>query len=65
MAKHPRILAGQTAAITGAARGIGKETAQALTRQGMKVAVGDLDLAAARKTASELGASAVPARRCC
>src|SRR5580693_7048025 len=59
MAKHPRILAGQTAAITGAARGIGKETAQALTRQGMKVAVGDLDLAAARKTASELGASAV------
>ncbi len=48
MAKQPRILAGQTAAITGAARGIGKATAQALLRQGMKVAVGDVDFAAAR-----------------
>jgi short-subunit dehydrogenase len=59
MAKQPRILAGQTAAITGAARGIGKATAQALLRQGMKVAIGDLDLAAAQQTASELGASTV------
>ncbi len=59
MAKQPRILAGQTAAITGAARGIGKATARALLRQGMKVAIGDVDLDAARKTASELGASAV------
>jgi NADP-dependent 3-hydroxy acid dehydrogenase YdfG len=59
MAKQPRILAGQTAAITGAARGIGKATAQALLRQGMKVAIGDVDLAAAQQTAKELGASAV------
>jgi short-subunit dehydrogenase len=59
MAKQPRILAGQTAAITGAARGIGKATAQALLHQGMKVAIGDVDLDAARKTASELGASTV------
>ncbi len=59
MAKQPRILAGQTAAITGAARGIGKATAQALLRQGMKVAVGDVDLAAAQQTAAELGASTV------
>jgi NADP-dependent 3-hydroxy acid dehydrogenase YdfG len=59
MAKQPRILAGQTAAITGAARGIGKATAQALLRQGMKVAIGDVDLAAAQRTASELGASTV------
>jgi short-subunit dehydrogenase len=59
MAKQPRILAGQTAAITGAARGIGKATAQALLRQGMKVAIGDVDLAAARQTAAELGASTV------
>jgi short-subunit dehydrogenase len=59
MAKQPRILAGQTAAITGAARGIGKATAQALLRQGMKVAIGDVDLDAARETAAELGASAV------
>jgi short-subunit dehydrogenase len=59
MARQPRIIAGQTAAITGAARGIGKATAQALVRQGMKVAIGDLDLGAARETAAELGASTV------
>jgi NADP-dependent 3-hydroxy acid dehydrogenase YdfG len=59
MAKQPRILAGQTAAITGAARGIGRATAQALIRQGMKVAIGDLDEQAARETAEELGASAI------
>ncbi len=59
MAKQSRILAGETAAITGGARGIGRATAKALLRQGMKVAIGDLDLAAASETAAELGASAV------
>ncbi|MFZ2112653.1 MAG: SDR family oxidoreductase [Solirubrobacteraceae bacterium] len=59
MAKQPRILAGQTAAITGAARGIGKATAQALLRQGMKVAIGDVDLASAQQAAKELGPSTV------
>jgi short-subunit dehydrogenase len=59
MAKQPRILAGQTAAITGAARGIGKATAQALLQQGMKVAIGDVDFAAAQQTAAVLGASTV------
>jgi NADP-dependent 3-hydroxy acid dehydrogenase YdfG len=59
MAKQPRILAGETAAITGAARGIGRATAQAFLRQGMKVAIGDVDIEAARKTASELGGSSV------
>jgi len=59
MAKQPRILAGETAAITGAARGIGRVTAEALLRQGMRVAIGDLDLDAARQTASELGPSSV------
>src|SRR5271166_4738986 len=59
MAKQPRILAGETAAITGAGRGIGRATAAALLRQGMKVAIGDLDLGAANETASELGASSV------
>jgi len=54
MAKQPRILAGQTAAITGAARGIGRSTAQALLSKGMKVAIGDVDLEAARQTAKEL-----------
>ena len=59
MAKQPRILAGETAAITGGARGIGRATAEALLRQGMRVAIGDVDLEAAQKTASELGASTV------
>jgi NADP-dependent 3-hydroxy acid dehydrogenase YdfG len=59
MAKQPRILAGQTAAITGAARGIGRATATALLRQGMRVAIGDVDFEAAERTASELGPSAV------
>ncbi len=59
MAKQARILAGQTAAITGAARGIGRATAEALLRQGMKVAIGDVDADAARATATELGASTV------
>jgi NADP-dependent 3-hydroxy acid dehydrogenase YdfG len=59
MAKQPRILAGKTAAVTGAARGIGRATAQALLSQGMKVAIGDVDEQAARRTAEELGASAV------
>jgi short-subunit dehydrogenase len=59
MAKQPRILAGEVAAITGAARGIGRATAEAFLGQGMRVAIGDLDADAARKTASELGPSAV------
>jgi short-subunit dehydrogenase len=59
MAKQPRILAGETAAITGAARGIGRATAEACLRQGMKVAIGDVDIEAARKTASELGPNTV------
>ncbi len=59
MAKEPRILAGETAAITGAARGIGRATAEALLAQGMKVAIGDVDYEAAAKTASELGASTI------
>jgi short-subunit dehydrogenase len=59
MAKQPRILAGQTAAITGAARGIGRATAEALLRHGMRVAIGDVDAEAARQTAAELGPTTV------
>lgn len=55
MAKEARILTGRVAAITGGARGIGRATAQAMLRQGMKVGIGDIDLAAARTTAAELG----------
>src|SRR5665213_390238 len=59
MAKQPRILAGQSAASTGGARGIGRTTAQALLRQGMRVAIGDVDLPAVHQTAAELGDSTV------
>ena len=62
MAKQPRILAGETAAITGAARGIGRATAEAFLRQGMKVAIGDVDLEAAR--ADRRGARARARSRC-
>jgi NADP-dependent 3-hydroxy acid dehydrogenase YdfG len=59
MAKQHRILAGQVAAVTGAARGIGRATAQAFLREGMRVAIGDLDLATAEQTAAELGHGAI------
>ena len=59
MAKQPRILAGENAAITGGARGIGRATAKALLDKGMKVVLGDVDADAARATASELGARCV------
>jgi len=59
VAKQPRILAGQAAAITGGARGIGRATAKALLGVGMRVAIGDLDLTLAEQTASELGPQAV------
>jgi NADP-dependent 3-hydroxy acid dehydrogenase YdfG len=59
MAKQHRILTGQVAAITGAARGIGRATAEAFLREGMKVAIGDLDLETAERTAQELGRGAI------
>jgi NAD(P)-dependent dehydrogenase (short-subunit alcohol dehydrogenase family) len=62
MAKQPRILAGETVAITGGARGIGRATAEALQRQGMRVAIGDVDLETAQRTAAELGPTAVAVR---
>src|SRR3954452_5053632 len=58
MAKQSRTLAGRVVAITGAARGIGRATAEALVREGARVAVGDLDADLARRTAEELGPNA-------
>jgi NADP-dependent 3-hydroxy acid dehydrogenase YdfG len=55
MAKKPRTLVGRVIAITGAARGIGRATAAALVREGATVAIGDLDLDLAQRTAEELG----------
>lgn len=59
MARQLRVLAGQTVAITGGARGIGRATAAVLSGQGMRVAIGDLDLDAARQAAAEIGDTTV------
>ena len=55
MAKQSRTLAGRVVAITGAARGIGRATAEALHREGASVAIGDLDAALAERAAQEIG----------
>jgi NAD(P)-dependent dehydrogenase (short-subunit alcohol dehydrogenase family) len=59
MAKERRQLSGKVVAITGAARGIGRATAKALVNKGCRVAIGDLDLELAEKTAAELGGGTV------
>lgn len=51
-------LAGRVIAITGAARGIGLATAEALIAQGAKVSIGDVDLELAEKEAQRIGAKA-------
>ncbi|HWN72260.1 MAG TPA: SDR family oxidoreductase [Solirubrobacterales bacterium] len=59
MAKQRLSLSGKVVAITGAARGIGKATAQALVNKGCRVAIGDLDLELAEQTAAQLGGGTV------
>lgn len=51
-------LQGKSALITGSARGIGRAFAEAYVREGATVAIGDINLDAAAKTAREIGASA-------
>lgn len=55
-------LDGKSALITGAARGIGKAYARAYLGEGATVAIGDINLEAAEKTAADLGAGAYAVR---
>jgi NAD(P)-dependent dehydrogenase (short-subunit alcohol dehydrogenase family) len=48
-------LAGKSALVTGAARGIGRAFAEAYVREGASVAIGDINMEAATKTAAEIG----------
>ncbi|MBN9075678.1 MAG: sorbitol dehydrogenase [Rhizobiales bacterium 65-79] len=48
-------LAGKSALITGAARGIGRAFAEAYVREGATVAIGDINVEAAEKTAAGIG----------
>ncbi|AQZ54113.1 L-iditol 2-dehydrogenase [Martelella mediterranea] len=51
-------LAGKSALITGAARGIGKGFAEAYAREGARVAIADINLEAAERTAAGIGDAA-------
>src|SRR5919206_3096229 len=62
MAKHPRSLTGKVVVITGGGRGIGAATARALVARGAKVAIGDVDLETAERTAAELGHGTIARR---
>jgi NAD(P)-dependent dehydrogenase (short-subunit alcohol dehydrogenase family) len=59
-----RRLAGKVALITGAARGIGAETARALARHGVKLVLTDIDAAPLTDLAAELGEERVVTAVC-
>lgn len=55
---NPQPLAGKTALITGSARGIGRAFAERFVGEGARVAIADINLDAAKNTASEIGEAA-------
>lgn len=55
-------LAGKSAIVTGAARGIGAAFAKAYADEGARVAIADIDFERAGKTAAEIGNAAYPVR---
>ncbi len=63
MAKSPpRSLQGKVVVITGGGRGIGAATARALVAKGAKVAIGDVDVETAERTAAEIGGGTIARR---
>ncbi|MGE5636619.1 MAG: SDR family oxidoreductase [Nocardioidaceae bacterium] len=56
----PIRLQGLHVAITGGARGLGAATAERLRREGARVTLGDVDVAAVEETAARLGAVGLP-----
>ena len=52
-------LQGKNALITGSARGIGRAFAESYVKEGARVAIADINLAAAQKTAEAIGPSAI------
>lgn len=52
-------LSGKNALITGAARGIGRAFAEAYVREGARVAIADIDIERAEKSANEIGDAAI------
>ncbi len=59
MARESHSLVGKVVAITGGARGIGEATARAVVAKGGRVAIGDLDVSLAQKTAGVLGGETI------